>query len=228
MNKPVLQHVSQHFVLDDVGPSGEVQSDNRPVFQLERHLHLWMTVGLERAADLPEHDLQLLVLRLLPVPVVLGDGVVHPLVHHLHVHQPHVGRLSMTHARLDYVQMQLAEERQTLRRGDPKLHVLHRERVVHGGDKPTSHATRCRTRKTSRSRSGTSPAPTRATSTSGCPWPPLCCRYAVRRDVRTHHLGRESSSMMRQTLHDVGTALRCLDMLKERGIRDVVHYGRVY
>ena len=39
---------------------------------------------------------------------------------------------------------------------------------------------------------------------------------------------KQSDARCAQTLHDVGTALRCLDMLKERGIRDVVHYGRVY
>ena len=39
---------------------------------------------------------------------------------------------------------------------------------------------------------------------------------------------KQSDARGAQTLRDVGTALRCPDMLKERGIRDIIHYGRVY
>lgn len=68
--EPVLHGPLEHGVLDDATPAVDLHQHLSLALHLEGELDVGMSVSLAAARDLTQHHLQVLVPRLLPVPIV--------------------------------------------------------------------------------------------------------------------------------------------------------------
>lgn len=69
--EPVLHGALEHEVLNDAAPAVDLHHHLSLVLHLECQLDVGMSVALATPRYLTQHHLQVLVLRLLPVPIVL-------------------------------------------------------------------------------------------------------------------------------------------------------------